>query len=116
MRALQRGIQGVLPFQIRATPGGETPALSHPHARLNTQTLAATRGKRICLLRFVESWKKLNDAIGIVVLERFVESSGSYLNRYVFASLDLRYAMLHVYSEHDGSLTEILKINFPYCA
>lgn len=88
----------------------------NPHAKLNTQTLATTRGKRTGFRRFVESWKELNDAIGIVVLERFIELPGSHLNRYVFASLDLHYAMLHVYSEHNGQITEILKINFPYSA
>jgi len=82
----------------------------------NTQTLVTTRGKRICFLRFVESWKEKNDAIGIVVLERFIELPGSHLNQYVFASLDLEKAMLHVYSEHEGCLTEVRKIRFPYTA
>ncbi len=85
-------------------------------ATANTQTLATTRGKRICFLRFVENWKERNDAIGIVVLERFVDLPGGHLNQYVFASLDLEKAMLHVYSEHEGCLTEIRKIRFPYSA
>lgn len=83
---------------------------------LNTQTLATTRGKRICFIRFVESWKERNNAIGIVVLERFIEVPGEHLNHYVFASLDLHNAILLVTSEHDGRTTELLKINFPYSA
>lgn len=82
----------------------------------NTQTLVTTRGKRICFLRFVESWKEKNDANGIVVLERFIELPGSHLNQYVFASLDLDKAMLHVYSEHEGCLIDVRKIRFPYTA
>lgn len=85
-------------------------------ATANTQTLATPRGKRICFIRFVEHWKERNDAIGIVVLERFIELPGGHLNHYVFASLDLEQAMLHVYSEHEGCLTEIRKSRFPYSA
>ena len=83
---------------------------------VNTQTLATKRGKRICFLRFVESWKERNDAIGIVVLECFIELPRNHFNQYVFASFDLEQAMLHVYSEHEGCLTEIRKTRFPYNA
>jgi hypothetical protein len=87
-----------------------------PRTTINTQTLTTVRGKRICFIRFVESWKERNDAIGIVVLERFIELPGSHLNQYVFASLDLEKAALNVYSECEGCLTEIRKIRFPYTA
>jgi hypothetical protein len=86
------------------------------HAAINTETLLTTRGKRICFLRFVESWKERNGEIGIVVLERFIELPAAYLNQYVFASLDLEQVMLRVYSEHEGRLTEIRKTRFPYSA
>lgn len=85
-------------------------------APINTETLQSTRGKRICFIRFVESWKERNEEIGIVVLERFIELSATYLNQYVFAALDLEQAMLRVYSEREGHLTEIRKIRFPYSA
>jgi hypothetical protein len=87
-----------------------------PQTRLNDHTLTTVRGKRICFIRFVESWNERNDAIGIVVLERFIELPGAHLNQYVFASLDLQSARLHVYSECNGQLSEIRRINFPYSA
>jgi hypothetical protein len=83
---------------------------------INTETLSTTRGKRIGFIRFVEGWKERNDAIGIVVLERFIELPAACLNQYVFAALDLAQAMLHVYSEHEGGVTEIRKTRFPYSA
>ena len=87
-----------------------------PKAAINTETLASTRGKRICFIRFVENWKERNEEIGIVVLERFIELPAAYLNQYVFATLDLAHATLHVYSEHEGGVTEIRKTRFPYSA
>jgi hypothetical protein len=83
---------------------------------INTETLATTRGKRIGFIRFVENWKERNEEIGIVVPERFIELPAAYLNRYVFAALDLAQAMLHVYSEHEGGVTVIRKTRFPYSA
>lgn len=85
-------------------------------ASINTETLMTTRGKQICFIRFVESWKERNEEVGIVILERFIELPAACLNQYVFAALDLAQAMLHVYSEHEGQVTKIRKIRFPYSA
>jgi hypothetical protein len=85
-------------------------------APINTETLATTRGKQICFIRFVESWKERNEEIGIVVLERFIELPAAYLNQYVFAALDLMTTTLSVRSETEGRVTEIRKIPFPYHA
>jgi hypothetical protein len=84
------------------------------NAAINMETLSTARGKHICFIRFVESWKERNDEIGIVVLERFIELPAAYLNQYVFASLDLATATLHVSSEHEGRGTEIYRRRFPY--
>lgn len=99
-------------FAERLTAKG----LRHRRAQsaINTQTLVTTRGKRIGFIRFVESWKERNEEIGVVVLERFVELPVAHLNQYVFASLDLANATLHVYSEYEGRTTEIRKLRFPY--
>jgi hypothetical protein len=86
------------------------------NASINTETLTSTRGKQICFIRFVESWKERNEEIGIVVLERFIELPAAYLNQYVFAALDLATATLSVRSETEGRATEIRKIRFPYDA
>ncbi len=83
---------------------------------INLACLATTRGKRIGFIRFVEIWKERNEEIGIVVLERFIDLPGAYLNQYVFALLELEQAMLHVYSEYEGCRTEIRKIRFLYSA
>jgi hypothetical protein len=88
----------------------------HAKAPINTETLATARGRRICFIRFVESWTERNEQIGIVVLERFIELPEAYLNQYVFASLDLAQARLHVYSEYEGNVTVIRKVAFPYSA
>ncbi len=40
-----------------------------------------TRARRICFIRFVERRKERNEAIGIVILERFVDLSAAYLHR-----------------------------------
>jgi len=85
-------------------------------ATINTHTLATTRGKRICFIRFVETWQERNEEIGIVVLERFIELPGAYLNQYVFVSLDLATATLCVYSEHEGCATQIRRVTFPFTA
>ena len=39
-----------------------------------------TRARRICVIRFLERWKERNDAIGIVILECFVDLSAVYLH------------------------------------
>ncbi len=83
---------------------------------INTETLRTTRGKQICFIRFVESWKERNDEIGIVVLERFIELPAAYLNQYVFAALDLSTATLSVCSETEGRVTRIRRLSFPYSA
>lgn len=80
------------------------------------QRLGTTRGKRIGFIRFVEIWKERNAEIGIVVLERFIELPGAYLNQYVFALLDLAAARLQVYSEVEGQTTVIRTARFPYDA
>ena len=85
-------------------------------AAANLQTLTTTRGKRICFIRFVETWKERNAEIGIVVLERFVDLPAPYLNQYVFATLDLATAILTVSSEVEGQVTVIRKQDFPYDA
>ena len=77
---------------------------------------STTRGKRIGFIRFVEIWKERNEEIGIVVLERFIDLPGAYLNQYVFALLDLAAARLYVYSEVDGQATVIRTSRFPYDA
>ena len=81
---------------------------------INLQNLTTTRGKRIGFIRFVEIWKERNEEIGIVVLERFIDLPGAYLNQYVFALLDLAAARLYVYSEVDGQATVIRTSRFPY--
>ena len=83
---------------------------------INLQNLTTTRGKRIGFIRFVEIWKERNEEIGIVVLERFIDLPGAYLNQYVFALLDLAAARLYVYSEVDGQATVIRTSRFPYDA
>ena len=83
---------------------------------INLQNLTTTRGKRIGFIRFVEIWKERNEEIGIVVLERFIDLPGAYLNQYVFALLDLAAARLQVYSEVDGQAMVIRTSRFPYDA
>ncbi len=83
---------------------------------INLACLATTRGKRIGFIRFVEIWKERNAEIGIIVLERFIELPGAYLNQYVFALLDLAAASLQVYSEVEGQATVIRTARFPYDA
>ena len=51
-----------------------------------------------------------------MVLERFIDLPGAYLNQYVFALLDLAAARLYVYSEVDGQATVIRTSRFPYDA
>lgn len=87
-----------------------------PNAPVHFEKLTTTRGKRLCFIRFVEMWKERNDAIGIIVLDCFIELPAPYLNQYVFASLDLASATLHVLSEHDARTTEIRRVHFPYMA
>ena len=87
-----------------------------PGATTNLLGLNTTRGKRIGFIRFVESWKERNEEIGIVVLERFIDLPGAYLNQYVFASLDLAAARLHIISEVEGQTTVIRTLRFPYDA
>lgn len=83
---------------------------------VNLHTLTTTRGRRIGFIRFVERWSERNQEIGIVVLERFIDLPGAYLNQYVFALLDLAAARLHVYSEVDGQAMVIRASRFPYDA
>ena len=83
---------------------------------INLQNLTTTRGKRIGFIRFVEIWKERNEEIGIVVLERFIDLPGAYLNQYVFALLDLDAAKLQVYLEVDGQARVIRTSPFPYDA
>ncbi len=83
---------------------------------VNLRTLTTARGRRIGFIRFVERWSERNQEIGIVVLERFIDLPGAYLNQYVFALLDLAAARLLVYSEVDGQSMVIRTSRFPYDA
>lgn len=76
--------------------------------------LRSTKGKKICFIRFVERWNESERTSGIVVLNRFVAIPETYLNQYVFVTLNLETALLSVCSEHDGLSTEILRQSFPY--
>ncbi len=80
---------------------------------VNLRTLTTARGRRIGFIRFVERWSERNQEIGIVVLERFIDLPGAYLNQYVFALLDLAAARLLVYSEVDGQSMVIRTSRFP---
>lgn len=105
-------------FRFKFTQRLKAKGLRYRGARapINTETLVTARGKQICFIRFVESWKERNEEIGIVVLERFIELPAAYLNQYVFAALDLATAMLSVRSETEGRVMEVRKVAFPYSA
>lgn len=79
-----------------------------------SDTLVRTRGKRLCFIRFVEPWKSANGEVGIVILDRFVSLPAAYLNQYVFVVFELERARVVVYSEYEGTRTEIAKEPFPY--
>lgn len=85
-----------------------------PEQEIRTDILCSTKGKNIFFIRFVERWNEREHLCGIVVLNRFVFIKESFLNQYVFVSLNLHTATLHVSSEHDGIATEILRTEFPY--
>ena len=83
-------------------------------ATINLRALTTKRGKRICFIRFVERWKERREETGIVVLERFIDLPATYLNQYVFASLDLASAKLTILLEVEGQTTVIAVRPFPY--
>ncbi len=85
-----------------------------PQRSIVADVLQGKRGKKVCFIRFVQSWLERDRACGVVLLNRFVALPEAYLNQYVFAVVNLETAMLHVTSEHDGEVDEILKMPFPY--
>lgn len=92
---------------LRYTTSATKNDIEHLHTR---------KGKHIAFLRFVESWKERNEAIGIVVLDRFIDLPAAYMNQYVFASLDLQAAQLNVLSEVDQTVSIVRTLPFPYHA
>lgn len=78
------------------------------------EILHSTKGKKICFIRFVERWKEKQDACGVVILNRFICLPDSYLNQYVFATLNLETVFIIFTIEHEGHITKILKQRFPY--
>ncbi len=85
-----------------------------PKSIIDGEVLRSTKGKKICFVRFVESWKETNNTAGIVILDRFVELPAAYLNQYVFATLDLETARLLIISEHQGIINKIINRRFEY--
>jgi hypothetical protein len=85
-----------------------------PDQRISTETLQSTKSKKIFFIRFVERWNERERESGIIILNRFVSLSESYLNQYVFVILNLETSTLSVLSEHDGISEEILNLSFPY--
>lgn len=81
---------------------------------LDSEVLRSTKGKKICFIRFVQSWKEENDTPGIVVLDRFVEISAAYLNQYVFVTLNLETAVINIISECEGKIYQIINQRFEY--
>ncbi len=81
---------------------------------INTDILHSTKGKKIYFIRFVQRWNEEHRTSGIVVLNRFISVPESYVNQYVFVTLNLETAMLHITEEHDGISTKILQKSFPY--
>lgn len=76
--------------------------------------LRSTKGKKIYFIRFVERWKEDKGRVGIVILNRFVDIPDTYLNQYVFVTLDLEFAYVTVHSEHQGISSVIVQKSFPY--
>jgi len=70
--------------------------------------LHSTKRKKICFVRFVESWKETNDTAGVVILDRFVKVPAAYLNQYVFVTLNLGTSRLIVVSEYQGIINQII--------
>ena len=85
-----------------------------PEQTIVTDTLKGTRGKKVCFIRFVERWNERERAVGVVLLNAFVSLPEPYVNQYVFVTINLETATLLVYSEHEGTSTEILRQPFPY--
>lgn len=85
-----------------------------PQWAVSTDILRSIKGKRICFIRFVERWREERRKSGIVVLNRFIPLPESYINQYVFVTLNLETATLHIAEEHDGLSTEIFRQPFPY--
>ncbi len=85
-----------------------------PDKRISTETLQSIKGKKIFFIRFVERWNERERESGITILNRFVNLPESFLNQYVFVTLNLETSSLSVLSEHDGITDEILKQPFPY--
>lgn len=85
-----------------------------PKAAMSGEVLNRTYGKRVCFIRFVDTWREANNEVGIVVLDRFVALSIAYLNQYVFAVFELDGARLIVYSEYEGTRTMIHTMPFPW--
>ncbi len=85
-----------------------------PEQEISSALLRSTKGKKLFFIRFVERWNERDRACGVVILNRFVVIKETFLNQYVFVALNLHTATLHVFSEHDGIATEILRQPFPY--
>ena len=85
-----------------------------PGREVSDTLLRSIKGKRICFIRFVERWNEQDKACGVVILNRLVSLPESYFGQYVFVTLDLENAALHISSECNGVSTEILRQPFPY--
>lgn len=86
----------------------------NPQIAVSTDILRSTKGKKICFIRFVQRWMEEDRISGVVILNRFIPLPESYVNQYVFATVNLETATLSVVEEHDGVSTEILCQPFPY--
>lgn len=78
-----------------------------------TESLHSTKGKKICFIRFVQSWTGDEERYGIVLLDYFVDVPSEYNNQYVFVELNLQDTTLYVYQEREGVKIEILSQPFP---
>lgn len=85
-----------------------------PERQVPTDHLISVKSKKIFFIRFVERWNERERESGITVLNRFVHLPESFLNQYVFVTLNLETARLSVLSEHDGIVEEIFNQPFPY--
>lgn len=77
-------------------------------------SLRSTKGKKIYFIRFVQCWNEVDNRYGIVVMDRFIQLSEVYNKQYVFVELNLATAVLHVYSEREGEVNQVLQIPFPF--
>ncbi|HTE40418.1 MAG TPA: hypothetical protein VK629_06305 [Steroidobacteraceae bacterium] len=86
----------------------------HATSTIDTDSLRSVRGKRVCFIRFVECWRERDQEVGIVILERFIELPMTFLNQYVFVTLELASSTLFVVSETQGRTTLVRKLPFSY--